>query len=147
MKSVAKKKRRRLLMRRKRTLDPNLLIDYKNPEVLKRFITDRGKIIPRRISGATSAQQRKITIAIKRARFLALIPSSAAHEVERGFAGEMQTVAQAFAAASLRGRSRDGGREGGREGSRERGDREGRSENRGEERAAAPRSESKPAEK
>lgn len=104
VKSAAKKKRRRFLMRRKRTLDPSLIIDYKNPEVLKRFITDRGKIIPRRISGATSSQQRKITLAIKRARFLALIPSSAAHEIERGFAGEMQTVAQAFAASSLRGR-------------------------------------------
>ena len=114
MKSAAKKKRRRFLMRRKRTLDPSLIIDYKNPEVLKRFITDRGKIIPRRISGATALQQRKITLAIKRARFLALIPSSAAHEVERGFAGEMQTVAQAFAAASLRGRTaaKDGKPEG-----------------------------------
>lgn len=114
MKSAAKKKRRRFLMRRKRTLDPSLIIDYKNPEVLKRFITDRGKIIPRRISGATALQQRKITLAIKRARFLALIPSSAAHEVERGFAGEMQTVAQAFAAASLRGRAtaKDGKPEG-----------------------------------
>lgn len=105
MKSAAKKKRRRFLMRRKRTLDPSLVIDYKNPEILKRFITDRGKIIPRRISGATQAQQRKITLAIKRARFLSLIPSSVAHEVERGFAGEMQTVAQAFAASSLRGKS------------------------------------------
>lgn len=109
MKTAAKKKRRRFLMRRKRTLDPNMIIDYKNPEVLKRFITDRGKIIPRRISGATQFQQRKITLAIKRARFLALIPSSVSHEMERGFAGEMQTVAQTFAAASLRGRS--GGRE------------------------------------
>ena len=98
-----RKKRRRILMRRKRTLDPNVVIDYKNPDVLKRFVTDRGKIIPRRISGATQAQQRKITLAIKRARFLSLLPYSVAHEQERGFAGEMQSVAQTFA-ASVRGR-------------------------------------------
>ncbi len=104
MSSILKKKKRRFLMRRKRTLDPSLVIDYKNFEVLKRFITDRGKIIPRRISGATQAQQRKITLAIKRARFLSLIPSAISHEIERGFAGEMQSVAQNFAAASLRGR-------------------------------------------
>ena len=47
--STAKKKRR-LLFRRKRTLDPSIVIDYKNPDVLRRFVTDRGKIIPRRIS-------------------------------------------------------------------------------------------------
>lgn len=110
MKPTAKKKRRRLLMRRKRTLDPSLVIDYKNPEILKRFITDRGKIIPRRISGATQSQQRQITLAIKRARFLALIPSSVAHEGERGFAGEMQNVAQTFSATNLRGRGGRGDR-------------------------------------
>ena len=108
MRTAARKKRRRYLLRRKRTLDPNSIIDYKNPEALKRFITDRGKIIPRRISGATQAQQREIATAIKRARYLSLIPSSVSHEVERGFAGEMQTVAQAFAAASLRGRKEFG---------------------------------------
>ena len=75
-----KKKRRRLMMRRKRTLDASVEIDYKNPDTLKRFITDRGKIIPRRISGATASQQRKITTAVKRARFLALIPLSVAHK-------------------------------------------------------------------
>lgn len=102
MSSLGKKKRRRMLMRRKRTLDPNLIFDYKNPDVLKRFVTDRGKIIPRRISGATASQQRQITLAVKRARFLALIPSTSAHETERGFAGEMQNAAQSFAAASIR---------------------------------------------
>lgn len=114
-------------MRRKRTLDPSLIIDYKNPEVLKRFITDRGKIIPRRISGATAAQQRMITVAIKRARFLSLIPCSTAHNVERGFAGEMQNVAQAFAAAAMRSRGpnpRTGGdRDRGERGDRDRGER------------------------
>ena len=89
-----RKKKRRLLLRRKRSLDHNLIIDYKLPDVLKRFITERGKIIPRRISGASQTQQRQITESIKRARFLALIPSSIAHRTERGFSGEMQYAAQ-----------------------------------------------------
>jgi small subunit ribosomal protein S18 len=84
-----KKKRRRFMLRRKRTLDPSIPIDYKKPDTLKRFITDRGKIIPRRISGATAAQQRDITIAVKRARYLSLLPSSVSHRPERGFSGEM----------------------------------------------------------
>ncbi|TWW12322.1 hypothetical protein E3A20_02010 [Planctomyces bekefii] len=86
---VTKKKRRRFMMRRKRTLDPTIAIDFKKPDSLKRFITERGKIIPRRISGATASQQRAITVAIKRARYLALLPSSVSHRPERGFAGEM----------------------------------------------------------
>lgn len=86
---VTKKKRRRFMLRRKRTLDPTISIDYKKPDTLKRFITDRGKIIPRRISGATASQQRDITLAIKRARYLGLLPSSVSHRPERGFAGEM----------------------------------------------------------
>jgi small subunit ribosomal protein S18 len=109
----AKKKRRRFLMRRKRTIDPNIVLDYKNPDILKRFITDRGKIIPRRISGATADQQRSITVAVKRARYLSLLPYSMAHRPERGFAGEMQMVAQSFGTASFRGR-RDGGPRGDR---------------------------------
>ena len=69
-----KKKKRKYLLRRKRTLDQGIIIDYKNPDILKRFVTDRGKIIPRRISGASQEQQRKITLAVKRARYLALLP-------------------------------------------------------------------------
>jgi small subunit ribosomal protein S18 len=97
-----KKKKRRMLMRRKRTLDPSLIIDYKNPDILKRFITDRGKIIPRRISGATQEQQRRIALAIKRARFIGLIPYAINHRTERGFAGEIQNAIQAFTSASMR---------------------------------------------
>ena len=52
----------------------NMLIDYKNPEMLRLFVTDRGKIIPRRINGNCSKHQKEITVAIKRARHLALIP-------------------------------------------------------------------------
>ena len=102
---TAKKKRRKYLMRRKRMLDSDLVIDYKNPDILKRFVTERGKIIPRRISGATQAQQRCLTSAVKRARYLALLPSTSAHETERGFAGEMQAATQALA-PGFRARSR-----------------------------------------
>ena len=80
------------MLRRKRTLDPTIVIDFKKPDTLKRFITERGKIIPRRISGATSEQQREITVAIKRARYLSLLPTSVSHRPERGFAGEMSAV-------------------------------------------------------
>jgi small subunit ribosomal protein S18 len=51
-----------------------LVIDYKNPQLLKNFLTDRGKIVPARISGLTARQQRQLTHAIKRARMLALLP-------------------------------------------------------------------------
>ena len=49
-------------------------IDYKDDRRLTRFITDRGKIVPRRISGACSRHQIQITTAVKRARYLALLP-------------------------------------------------------------------------
>jgi len=48
--------------------------DYKDPQQLKQFITDRGKIIPRRVSGLNAKQQRELTTAIKRARNIALLP-------------------------------------------------------------------------
>ncbi len=98
------KKKRRFLMRKKRTLDPSMVIDYKRPEVLKRFITDRGKIIPRRISGATAKQQRQICLSIKRARYLGLLPFCVAHRSERGFSGEM---ALAAAGATTRDQRRE----------------------------------------
>jgi small subunit ribosomal protein S18 len=49
-------------------------IDYKDDKLLRRFVTDRGKIVPRRISGTCSRHQIQLTRAIKRARFLALLP-------------------------------------------------------------------------
>jgi len=51
-----------------------LVIDYKDPQSLRYFVTERGRIVPRRISGLTARQQRKVTVAIKRARHLALLP-------------------------------------------------------------------------
>ncbi|MDR0648124.1 MAG: 30S ribosomal protein S18 [Synergistaceae bacterium] len=49
-------------------------VDYKESEKLRRYITDRGKIIPRRVTGTCAKHQRQLTRAIKRARFLALLP-------------------------------------------------------------------------
>lgn len=54
--------------------DTTLEIDYKDPKALKYFTTERGKIIPRRISGNCAKHQRKVAIAIKRGRQMALIP-------------------------------------------------------------------------
>ncbi|MFN3198405.1 MAG: 30S ribosomal protein S18 [Bradymonadia bacterium] len=58
--------------------DKTLVIDYKDPSILKYFITERGKIVPRRVSGLTAKNQRKITQAIKRARMVALMPFTTA---------------------------------------------------------------------
>lgn len=49
-------------------------IDYKDLETLKKFISERGKILPRRVTGTSARYQRKLTIAIKRARQIALLP-------------------------------------------------------------------------
>lgn len=49
-------------------------VDYKDTNRLKRYITERGKILPRRISGNCAAHQRQLTVAIKRARIVALLP-------------------------------------------------------------------------
>lgn len=49
-------------------------LDYKNPEFLKRFVTHRGRIVPRRISGVSAKYQRILAREIKRARAIALLP-------------------------------------------------------------------------
>ncbi len=51
-----------------------LVLDYKNAEQLKKFINDKGKILPRRATGACAKHQRDITLAIKRARHIAILP-------------------------------------------------------------------------
>lgn len=58
--------------------DKNVLIDYKDPKLLRYFITEGGKIIPRRISGNCARHQRAMAVAIKRARQLAFLPFVAA---------------------------------------------------------------------
>ena len=54
--------------------DKEVVIDYKDVKVLKNFVTERGKIIPKRIYGTCAAHQRQVTEAVKRARHLALLP-------------------------------------------------------------------------
>ncbi|WP_304625223.1 MULTISPECIES: 30S ribosomal protein S18 [Sporosarcina] len=49
-------------------------IDYKDVDLLKKFISERGKMLPRRVTGTSAKYQRKLTIAIKRARIMALLP-------------------------------------------------------------------------
>ena len=56
--------------------DESLVIDYKETRTLKNFVTERGKIIPRRIYGNCAKHQRQMTEAIKRARQIALLPYS-----------------------------------------------------------------------
>ena len=51
-----------------------LKIDYKDADTLRRFITERGKILPRRITGTCAKHQRALALAIKRARMIALLP-------------------------------------------------------------------------
>lgn len=52
-------------------------IDYKDVKVLRHFVTERGKIIPRRISGNCARHQRQLTTSIKKARYMALMPYTA----------------------------------------------------------------------
>lgn len=59
--------------------DKDLKIDFKRPDILRDFITERGKIIPRRITGTCASHQRRLTTAIKRARQMALIYYTATH--------------------------------------------------------------------
>ncbi|MBN1163995.1 MAG: 30S ribosomal protein S18 [Candidatus Krumholzibacteriota bacterium] len=75
-KSAVKKKKKE----RKTTSKPcrfcvdKIKIDYKNEILLRRFVTDRGKITPRRITGTCALHQRQLAHAIKRARAIALLP-------------------------------------------------------------------------
>tara|TARA_B110000908_G_C10025510_1_gene344865 strand:+ start:380 stop:598 length:219 start_codon:yes stop_codon:yes gene_type:complete len=59
----------------------NQKIDYKDIDLLKLFITEQGKILPRRATGVTVQQQRKIAKAIKRARILSLLPFVAQNSI------------------------------------------------------------------
>jgi small subunit ribosomal protein S18 len=62
-------------------VDSELKIDYKDSKTLRYFVTERGKIVPRRISGNCAKHQRVLTTAIKRARQIALLPYTAIHAV------------------------------------------------------------------
>jgi small subunit ribosomal protein S18 len=72
-------KRKRAFQRRKVCVfcaDSGMKIDYKDVRTLNHFVTERGKILPRRISGNCAKHQRDLTTAIKRARNIALLPFS-----------------------------------------------------------------------
>jgi small subunit ribosomal protein S18 len=56
------------------TAEPDFEFDYKDPQTLKHFITERGKVVPRRISGLSAKQQRALTRAIKLSRKISLLP-------------------------------------------------------------------------
>ena len=70
--------KRRPIRRRKKVCvfcaEKNAVIDYQDTNKLKRYISERGKILPRRITGNCAKHQRALTVAIKRARHVALIP-------------------------------------------------------------------------
>ena len=51
-------------------------IDYKDTDLLRKFVSERGKILPRRVTGTSAKYQRKLTVAIKRSRTMALLPFS-----------------------------------------------------------------------
>lgn len=61
--------------------DSSLRIDYKDMRTLRFFVTERGKIIPRRISGNCAKHQRHLTLAVKRARHIALLPYTTIHSI------------------------------------------------------------------
>jgi small subunit ribosomal protein S18 len=65
-------------------VDKVTFIDYKEPAKLRRYISDRGKIEPRRKTGTCAGHQRMLTTALKRARHLALLPFTAEHIHETG---------------------------------------------------------------
>ena len=72
-----------MVIKKRKTSPINLnqKIDYKDIDLLTLFVTEQGKILPRRATGVTIQQQRKITKAIKRARILALFPFIASNSV------------------------------------------------------------------
>lgn len=71
-------------MRRKRvcrfSADGAVQIDYKDLDTLREYITETGKIVPSRITGTSAKYQRQLATAVKRARFLALLPFCDAHK-------------------------------------------------------------------
>ena len=77
-KADASKVRRGGMRRRKKVCvfcgEKNGTIDYKDTNKLKRYVSERGKILPRRITGNCAKHQRALTVAIKRARHIALMP-------------------------------------------------------------------------
>ena len=82
-KDKGKEKKRGALFRRRKfcrfTAEGIKEVDYKDINILKDFINENGKIIPARITGTAAGYQRQLSTAIKRARFLALLPYTDLH--------------------------------------------------------------------
>ncbi|OPZ79273.1 MAG: 30S ribosomal protein S18 [Alphaproteobacteria bacterium ADurb.Bin438] len=78
MNAVAQTQGRRSFFKRRKTCPfsskNSPKIDYKDVKLLQRFISERGKMIPSRITGVSAKKQRELAVAIKRARFLGLLP-------------------------------------------------------------------------
>lgn len=75
--------KRKLVTRRKTCrlcADQNIQIDYKDSRLLQQFISERGRMVPRRVSGNCSMHQRDVCLAIKRARILAFVPFTATQQ-------------------------------------------------------------------
>ena len=70
---IKRRKRRRVCFFCANKID---LLDYKQTDVYKRFVTDRGKIVPKRNSGVCAKHQRMVANAIKRSRYMGLVPYS-----------------------------------------------------------------------
>ncbi len=64
-----------------------VVIDYKNVDLLRRFVNDRARIKPRRQTGTCAKHQRRLSVAIKRARHLGLLPFTAEHVRKYGWGG------------------------------------------------------------
>ena len=72
--SEPRRSRREIIIKRDcKICEDTIAIDYKQPDLLKKFMTERGKILPRRISGNCAKHQRQIATAIKRARAMLLV--------------------------------------------------------------------------
>jgi small subunit ribosomal protein S18 len=74
-----RRRRKKIISRKKkfcRICSDKIAVDYKEPALLSHYVTEAGKIVPRRITGACAKHQREITTAVKRARILALLPFS-----------------------------------------------------------------------
>ncbi|MGC8737230.1 MAG: 30S ribosomal protein S18 [Candidatus Hydrogenedens sp.] len=76
MKRLKRRKKKRVFRKKtsRLTIERIVYIDYKDTNLLRHYITERGKIIPRRITGTTAKQQHMLTRAIKLARQIALLP-------------------------------------------------------------------------
>jgi small subunit ribosomal protein S18 len=73
--------------------DKSAVINYKDPDKLRSFISDRAKIVPRRRTGTCARHQRRLAVAIKRARHLALLPYVPAHMRKVGAASAVSAAA------------------------------------------------------